>query len=730
MPRIEQQRITPTPDGATPALSNPQQRRVTASPVGSMVQAERPDTGLGSLIQGLSSLQPGLEKFVGITSNEINARDAEAGTVARQRGEQNDQSKSAAWINGYMKMDGYVKATDDAAQYRQDYYSSFNPETDNFDQWSKKWWQDRAKGVEQVPSYLDGYTDPMVKSIESLRAEHHKDNVETVITTQRTNALQVMDTNFRAVLAKGPLDPTHLSDMRQQLQANYPALTKKEYNSLVLETLKPIGDAGNPFVYDALKKNLPDGTPGMYFIPEMKEKIDQAQAEAFRKAAENETHGLAAAERARKEKQNSVTLPIFLAAESGEMTGEQAHDALVHAMAASPSLFHTDEAAETLSRVRSGSNAQQDVRQARNATQLVTDVYMGRAGLGTVNMAAERGDISYAHQQAILQDVQNYERMQKEQGEAFDKNRRDAAQRANDFNLEKILMKELDTARNIFDPTNQDEVYYERLKATGLAALNRLVFTSGITDMKGLTEGAQQIGRNLAGQQEKIKTAQTPTEKDRLAHMDVPTFKSMAELNQNPNLAPEVRKHNIRELVRSQGHDPDQPPPRMPPKPAVEIRPLDLPPAPTATPIPAERTLPSGGARGAGAPTPGAPKEPASAPAPSAPAAPGVTPTPPAPKTPAAPQSKAPSPAPSQAASPKPANFSPSQPGLPPLKPEERQKIVSDIQKFKSMAADRNRSESERTHSLREMALRARMLGLTDDQIATAIRRPLSALGL
>lgn len=768
MPKPSQQRINAAPGGRLSPLSNPQESRVIASPVGSAVQVTRPD-GLGGLIDGLSSLQPGLQRYAAITSKENNDADTQAGSVARERGDTNDQSKSASWINGYMKMDGYVRAGEDASAFREAYVTDFNQDTDDFDQWSRKWWGQRAKGVETEPAFLSGYQAPMINSIENLRAEHQKGVVETVQVQQRTNALSILDSSFKGLTAKGGvLTSAHVDQQRKALQSAY-NISNKDYNALVFESLLPIATSGRPHVLEALKQNRPDGTPGMYFIPEWKDKIDNAMAEGYRKSAENAKLADTVAEKQRLQAQSDVVFPTLLTAEAGEVSPEAARDTLIVAMRQNPHLFHADEVAAQLGRIRTGGNAAQDSRQQSNASLLLTSIHTGKAGSHEVMQAAQEGSISYAQQQQLLQDVAAVEKMRKEKGEEFDVDRRNRAGRMNDFNLEKILMESMDRGpRGMFDSADTNAAYYERLKATGMAALNRLVFTSDITDVIGLTEETRKIGAALVGQQAKIAKEPDARKKDELSKA-MPAFQSMADLSRAvkaQQLPPEVRAHNIREMVRARGLDPALPPPKAPPKPAVDVRPLQPPKAPAA-PLPQPKAAPK--APAAVPPTPT--EKPPTAPKPILPA-PAISPevkgqAAPAALTPAQKSGQAPSewswlfrkpgdPVPENPPEPRewawlfdnanaaavkpnaPAASAPKAQAAPAAqadKPkakvsaQERKKLLSEITQYKAIGTDAKRSTAERDTGIREMVSRALKLGISRETIEQSIRRPLSSIG-
>ncbi len=73
-----------------------------------------------------------------------------------------------------------------------------------------------------------------------------------------------------------PIPDGVLDTQRKNIKDVY-GISGTRFNDLLFASMKCIGDEGNYSIYDTLKKPKPDGTPGMYNIPEWKQKIDAAQ---------------------------------------------------------------------------------------------------------------------------------------------------------------------------------------------------------------------------------------------------------------------------------------------------------------------------------------------------------------------------------------------------------------------------------------------------------------------
>lgn len=308
MPRPSQERRTSRPLQEAPR-SSPVEAQVAARPTdfvtGTIPSGYDPD--LDGLVRGLSAISPALEKYAEQQSGE----NRKQGEVARAAGESLDESKGTDWVHGYMALDGKVKGEADAAKVWSAYQTEFDKDGGDLEAFIKERWKGHTEGL-QAGAFLDGYRDSFVPLLAKLRSEHLTYQNKRVSDTIESNALQLLDGGVRAYINAGqPVPDEYIDSIRGHLNGSL-GVSNSRFNALLFGAIKRLGDEGNFAIYDTLKRPRPDGTPGMYFIPEWKEAIDQAQIKAQGVYLAKASAADEAAQKDRADRQDQALLAVFL----------------------------------------------------------------------------------------------------------------------------------------------------------------------------------------------------------------------------------------------------------------------------------------------------------------------------------------------------------------------------------------------------------------------------------
>lgn len=228
---------------------------------------------LEGLFDGLATFDKGLGKYMA----EQQRKEAEAGRAARLMGENLGEDQGTDFAHGYMAMDMTVKGDQDGAAIADAYRTSFNPDADNFDDWLAKQYGERVNGMD--PQFRAHYDKTISEHVAKLRAEHTRADLNRTATRIESNALFILDKHVGAMVQSGnAIDGPGVEALRVAVQRL--GLGSERFNTLLFEAIKKYGDAGHPSVYEALKADRPDGSPGLYYSPEWKAKIDAAEQAA------------------------------------------------------------------------------------------------------------------------------------------------------------------------------------------------------------------------------------------------------------------------------------------------------------------------------------------------------------------------------------------------------------------------------------------------------------------
>lgn len=268
------------------------------------------DGGAQSLIDGLRSINPALEQWATKESKDAYNQ----GVTDRNAGKALAEGfQPSPYVRGFMTMDGAVKGQQDASQLMQDYQTKFDKDSGNLDEFIAQEIGGKTSGITDQ-SFIDGYGQALNPAIQKLRGAHLQYQQQQVVGRVESNAMQLMDGAIRGFVDNGqPVPPDYMDGLKKTLTDNM-GVDNARFQDLLFATVKNIGDAGNPAVYDMLKHDKADGSPGMYYDPAWKEKIDMAQQHATNVFLANQKSADEAMKKAREESLDKAMAPILLKA--------------------------------------------------------------------------------------------------------------------------------------------------------------------------------------------------------------------------------------------------------------------------------------------------------------------------------------------------------------------------------------------------------------------------------
>ncbi|ARO87965.1 hypothetical protein EBAPG3_009405 [Nitrosospira lacus] len=291
-------------------LSAPQTQQVVARPTDQLA-APIQDPELLGLVRGLSTFHPALQQYA-VVSGQANAdRDIKAGAAAKQQGKPVEEGSSDWYRHGYLMMDGQVKGDLDGKEVTQAYETEFDKDTGNIDDFVRDQFQKRTNGLTDQ-SALEGYNQTIIPHLQKIRDAHLEYQKEAVSQKVESNALAKLDNYIRPFAENGePIPDEGIDQLRGDL-GKFFGVTGKRYNDLLFSALDRLGKEGNYSVYDSLKKTKPDGTPGMYFIPAWKERIDAAQIHSQNVYLAKRSAADAALKKEREDRQDTALYDVFI----------------------------------------------------------------------------------------------------------------------------------------------------------------------------------------------------------------------------------------------------------------------------------------------------------------------------------------------------------------------------------------------------------------------------------
>lgn len=393
-------------------MARPHEERIQKIPVlddrppvaGQQVVAHNVDTfvdpGRGqyeAFLEGLSTVNPNIAKFQeGQRANDKNQIDA--GARARATGQTKDPSQGDMWSRGYMRMDGAVKGIADQEKIQTAYNTQFDKDTGDIDSFISAQTGDLMKGMND-PHFKEGYERNLAPALNKMRQDFAEYHTKQVSQRMESNAMTLIETGARDYIDKGqPIPDSWIDNAKNRLRIEM-GVPGSRFNDLLFTSLKRMGDEGNFAVYDTLKRPRSDGTPGMYFIPAWKEKIDIAQVHAQNVYNEKRNQAEIHAKKDREDRQETSLFSVFDRLTTGDEAGARQQ-------------FNTLRSSGLFSRASDlvkwekmfDDTSKREARPDQQATEaeLLSGIYTRKHGYNDVINALNRGDITNTQFKSLL----------------------------------------------------------------------------------------------------------------------------------------------------------------------------------------------------------------------------------------------------------------------------------------------------------------------------------------
>lgn len=258
-------------------ISRPKATEVVAR-VNDQLEVPTIDPELRGLVEGLSALSPSLQQYAyasRYSQQKENAGHTAAGAADAAQGKELKPGSHEYFQHGYMVQNGQVAAHQAGNAFANAVDTEFDKDTGDLQQFTKQYFAKDTKGISDG-SYMEGYNQVIPKYIEDVQQGVSKYRGEALVQKTESNAMFKLDNSLRAYADNGEAIPDVVIDtQRNDLKGL--GITGSRFNDLLFASMKRMGDEGNFSIYENLKRARPDGTPGMYNIPEWKQKIDAAQ---------------------------------------------------------------------------------------------------------------------------------------------------------------------------------------------------------------------------------------------------------------------------------------------------------------------------------------------------------------------------------------------------------------------------------------------------------------------
>ncbi|OAM52927.1 hypothetical protein A7981_05700 [Methylovorus sp. MM2] len=382
--------------------SNPVSTRVVARPVDTSVTPG--DTELTRLLGALSTIRPSLNQYLakeGDNEEVAGKNDAQLGREAA--------SDSARYQHGYMGIKGSNDAVRDVDEFKVHLESNFNPDNDDFDTVAREWVTKKSGGLTDK-GYLEGYAPIMNDAITKMKVQVADQKVALVKDATNAQAMQFLQTGMEAFANRGePVPETWLENTKKYFGESFKT-SGTEFNELQFSAAKKIGDGGNFSIYEQFKRDRPDGTPGMYYIPKWKERIDAAEVASKQHFVTLSTQAEVAAKKDREKRQDSTLADTFTEALTGDYGSAMAK--FKTTIKDNPGLFSASDVSEwtgKFSSLAKASNAEETDSQKTYATTLLAGIYEGKVGIKGVLAAATSEQVSYTQSRQLLDSVNTYQ---------------------------------------------------------------------------------------------------------------------------------------------------------------------------------------------------------------------------------------------------------------------------------------------------------------------------------
>ncbi|TXI37015.1 MAG: hypothetical protein E6Q51_04275 [Methylophilus methylotrophus] len=382
-------------------LSNPQAARVVASPVSTYVAPA--ETQLGQLVGALSQVQPSLSRYLQVED----AKQEQAGKTDAQLGKE-QESDSQAYVRGYSNIKGNNQAITDLEELQKHLETNYNPDTDDYDTTVKEWLKTKTEGVTDR-NFLDGYAPVMDNALNKLKQTYATQRLNNIKDATNSEAMKMISTGMEQFANRGEPVPDTWINSTREFAAEHFKMSNTEFNELQFLAAKKLGDAGNFNIYEQFKRPRLDGTPGMYFIPKWKERIDAAEFASKQHFVTLTKQAETQAKANREKRQDEVLADIFTTALTGDFG--TAMSKFKDTIKNSPGLFGAADVSEWTGKFQSLAKAsaiEETEEQKVNATLLLAGIYEGRKGIKDVLQASTSGQVSYSQGRQLLDSVNSF----------------------------------------------------------------------------------------------------------------------------------------------------------------------------------------------------------------------------------------------------------------------------------------------------------------------------------
>lgn len=351
------------------------------------------DSTLDGLIHGLKALNPALEQYQKSAEDEASAKGARQAAT----GQELDDGAGRAQAEAFLNIRGMQGGQEDLASFIHAFNTEFDKDGGDFEQFRSKFFADKTQGLASG-TYSNAYTRVIAGGLEKVKADLAEHRAKAHVATIESTGLQLLDTGVKSAVAAGqPISQEYISSVEGELgKLN---ISGERFKELLFDSLSRHAQDGNFGIFEALKANRPDGTPGMYFDPKWKAKIDAAEVHAQSTFLTKKKQAEELAKKDREERQETAMYGVMTKLlMDGDAAGAQA-DFNAHVKAglftrATDLLHWNDKLAKAVNR-----EARADQLETEGKLQLA--IVEGKAGV----MDIFRADITPSQRRSLMGEV-------------------------------------------------------------------------------------------------------------------------------------------------------------------------------------------------------------------------------------------------------------------------------------------------------------------------------------
>lgn len=474
MPRTYQEQVTSRPLSQSSQQRGPEQAQVFARPVGALVSQAPVDNELNGLVDGLKSLNPALERWAA----ESDQQDLQHGAVSRLAGEEEPTWKYSAFAKGYMDMDGRVKGTQDASKLIELYSTEFDKDQppEALDLFLRGKYGDMAKGLKEG-DFLTGYDASIAPTLQKIRQDHLQYHQKKVVDTVESNAMMLLDSGIKGYMAQGQEVPhDFVEGLRKHMGENM-GVDSDRFDQLLFSVVDRAGKDGNLNAFDILHQPKADGTPGMYFSPQWKAKIDSAELEASTRA-EHRNRVL------REDKQDQALYEVFDMLYSGNREGARSKFEELRKGGLFTRASDLKKWEDALSQAE-----QKEVRPDQQATEtdLLTGIYQSKVGPDQILGA----DITNAQRKSLLNEWYRVDKDRKDRAAQQGKEEKAIYKTPEFLSGKDYIEKMTASTKGLMDPDNSLFEMQRRQQATAILEFTQFAETT--SDRTALVQKQHEI---------------------------------------------------------------------------------------------------------------------------------------------------------------------------------------------------------------------------------------------